>query len=178
MHRHHSGEDEQVWPEIRRRDPSAAALLDQMDADHRRLAGGMEDLEAVAGSFGAGTVPTSEILTELARLQEVLLPHLAREEQEMMPVLAQVLTHGEWHELSHRAFVKGKSLQNLAMEGHWVLDNATPEDRARMLTVLPAVPRFLLLRFLGGPYARKFEALWGGSGSNEEISNEVESDVR
>ncbi|MBF8189070.1 hemerythrin domain-containing protein [Nonomuraea sp. K274] len=43
LHRHHSGEDEQVWPEIRRRDPSAAALLDQMDADHRRLAGPMEE---------------------------------------------------------------------------------------------------------------------------------------
>jgi hypothetical protein len=163
LHRHHSGEDEHVWPEIRRRDPSAAALLDQMDADHRSIAQPMEDIENVAEPFGAGTVPASGMLKTLARLQDVLLPHLAREEQEMMPVVAKVLSYDEWSELGHRAFVRGKPLPHLAMEGHWVLDNANPEDRARIVTVLPAVPRFVLLNFLGGPYAKKRNALWTGT---------------
>ncbi|WP_202874026.1 hemerythrin domain-containing protein [Kribbella speibonae] len=163
LHRHHHGEDEHVWPEIRRRDPAAGALLDQMDADHRSIAQPMRDVEDAGDPFGAGTMPASELLDRLARLQAVLLPHLAREEQEMMPVVAKLLSYDEWHDLGHRAFVRGKPLMHLAMEGHWVLDNATPEDRARIITVLPAAPRFVLLHLLGGPYAKRRESLWSNT---------------
>ena len=35
LHMHHTGEDEGLWPLIRSRNPSAGALLDRMDADHK-----------------------------------------------------------------------------------------------------------------------------------------------
>ena len=37
LHMHHTGEDVGLWPLMRARNPSARALLDQMDADHRRI---------------------------------------------------------------------------------------------------------------------------------------------
>ncbi|MEU8226303.1 hemerythrin domain-containing protein [Kribbella sp. NPDC048915] len=163
LHRHHSGEDAEVWPEMRRRNPAAGALLDRMDADHRQIAEPMDELESVGSRFGAGTADASELLAAVARLKEPLLPHLAREEQEMMPVVAQSMTHREWHALTQRAFVKGKPVKELAMEGHWVLDNAPTRDRDRMVTVLPAVPRWVLLNLMGGPYRRKRETLWAGT---------------
>ncbi|TCO15688.1 hypothetical protein EV652_12161 [Kribbella steppae] len=71
-----------------------------MDADHRSIAEPMQDIENVGGPFGAGTVPASDLLDRLARLHAVLLPHLAREEQEMMPVVAQLLSYDEWRATS------------------------------------------------------------------------------
>lgn len=53
LHRHHTGEDEHVWPEIRRREPSAGPLLDEMDTDHRRIAEPIREIEQVAVSLGA-----------------------------------------------------------------------------------------------------------------------------
>jgi hypothetical protein len=163
LHRHHTGEDEQVWPEVRRRESSAGPLLDEMDADHRRIAEPIKEIEEIGPSFSAGTVSAPEMLAALARLEEALLPHLAREEREMMPVVAQVLSGTEWKRLGHSAFIKGKPFLDLAVEGHWVIDNALQADRKRMVTELPAVPRFILLHFLGGPYARRFKALWDGT---------------
>ena len=37
LHMHHTGEDVGLWPLIRSRNPSAGALLDRMDADHKRI---------------------------------------------------------------------------------------------------------------------------------------------
>lgn len=163
LHRHHTGEDEHVWPEIRRREPAAGPLLDDMDTDHRRIAEPIREIERVAVAFGAGTLSASEVLAGLVRLEDALLPHLAREEQEMMPVVAQVLSRTEWNRLATRAFIKGKAFMDLAIEAHWVLDNATPADRERMETEVPAVPRFILLHLLRGPYAKRFKALWEGT---------------
>jgi hypothetical protein len=163
LHRHHSGEDEHVWPEIRRRNPAAGPLLDQMDADHQRIAGPMQELEQVATSFGRGGATARDVLAVIDRLEEALLPHLAREEQEMMPVVAQTLTDKEWQELGHHAFIRGKSLPHLALDGHWVIDNATDEDRRQMVTKIPAVPRFILLQGFRRGYARRTRALWAGT---------------
>ncbi|MGH3376114.1 MAG: hemerythrin domain-containing protein [Actinoallomurus sp.] len=163
LHRHHTGEDEHVWPEIRRRAPSAGPLLDQMDADHRRIAEPIRETERVGVSFGAGAVAASEVLAALVGLERAVLPHLAREEREMMPIVARVLSRAEWKRLGHRAFIKGKPFLDLAIEGHWVIDNATPADRERMVTEIPALPRLVLLHLLRGRYARRFKALWDGT---------------
>ncbi|TCC24393.1 hypothetical protein E0H50_32650 [Kribbella sindirgiensis] len=72
-----------------------------MDGDHRSIGRPMRDIEDAGEPFGAGTIPASELLDRLTRLQTVLLPHLAREEEEMMPVVAKlrscVCYVGGWH---------------------------------------------------------------------------------
>src|SRR5262245_37563850 len=38
LHAHHTGEDDQLWPAVRKRNHAAAALLDEMESDHRKIA--------------------------------------------------------------------------------------------------------------------------------------------
>jgi hypothetical protein len=45
LHIHHTGEDVGLWPMIRAKNPSVGTLLDQMDADHRRIAPAITALE-------------------------------------------------------------------------------------------------------------------------------------
>ena len=51
LHLHHTGEDVGLWPLVRARNPSAGALLDQMDADHRRIAPAITALEEAARAY-------------------------------------------------------------------------------------------------------------------------------
>jgi hypothetical protein len=56
-----------------------------------------------------------------------------------------------------------KSKQQLAFEGHWLIDNATADDRNTVIHVVPPVPRFLVLNFMGGAYRKRRAALWDGT---------------
>lgn len=44
-----------------------------------------------------------------------------------------------------------------------MLDNLDESGAAVVRSKVPAVPRFIMLRFLGGPYRRRAEACWGGT---------------
>ena len=81
-------------------------------------------------------------------LSRVLLPHLEREEDEMMPVVSAVVTESEWRQLEAKYNLEGKSFTELGFEGHWLIDGATAEDRQRVVGLVPAVPRFILLHGL------------------------------
>ncbi len=38
LHAHHTSEDKGLWPLVRRRNPAAGAMLDSLEAEHRRSA--------------------------------------------------------------------------------------------------------------------------------------------
>ena len=101
------------------------------------------------------------MLEALAQLGEVLLPHLEREEREMMPVVAATLTTAEYQAVEDEYFVKPKGFLELGAEGHWILDGLDAEGRDVILHVVPAVPRFLLLHGFARAYRRKKARLWG-----------------
>ena len=95
-----------------------------------------------------------------------MCPHLEREEREMMPVVSQSITNGEWRAWED-GFTKVKSMKQLADEGHWLLDNLDAGRRDFVVRLVPAVPRFILVNFLGGPYRKKSALLWGGTPAAE-----------
>lgn len=161
LHIHHTGEDVGLWPLIRAKNPAAGALLDQMDADHRRIAPAITALEDAARAYRDDEEARERLLAALVGLTEVLLPHLRREELEMMPVVSATITTTEYHEVEQEHFVKPKSFMELGAEGHWIIDGLGPEDREVILHVVPAVPRFILLRGFARSYRRKRDLLWG-----------------
>ena len=55
------------------------------------------------------------------------------------------------------------AIEPAADEGHWLVDNLDPARRDFVVHLVPAVPRFILLNFLGGPYKKKATLLWGGT---------------
>jgi hypothetical protein len=161
LHIHHTGEDVGLWPLIRARNPAAGALLDQMDDDHRRIAPAITALEDAARAYRDDEETREPLLVALAGLTDVLLPHLRREELEMMPVVSATITTTEYHDVEQEYFVKPKSFMELGAEGHWIIDGLGPVDREVILHVVPAVPRFILLHGFARSYQRKFDLLWG-----------------
>ena len=161
LHRHHAGEDAGLWPLIRERDRSAGALLDRMEAYHARIAPALAAVEEAAQAYGDDPSARERLLTTLSGLDDVLLPHLRREELEMMPVVAATITTAEYRAIEHEYFVAPKRFAELGMEGHWVIDGATPTDRDAILSVVPAVPRFLILHGFARRYRRQAALRWG-----------------
>jgi hypothetical protein len=117
-------------------------------------------VEAAAHRYEVHDDP-EPLVAALDRLCEVLLPHLQREEDELMPVVSRVVTVGEWSAIEQAYNLSGKSKATLGREGHWLMDGASREDQARVLALVPLAPR-LVLRFAFGPsYRRHQRACWG-----------------
>jgi hypothetical protein len=161
LHVHHTGEDVGLWPLIRAKNPAAGPLLDEMDADHRRIAPGIDSLEEAAHAYRRDGSARERVLAALAGLAAVLLPHLQREELEMMPVVGATISTEEYQTVEQEHFVKSKGFVELGLEGHWIIDGLSAEGRDVILHVVPAVPRFVLLHGFGWFYRRKARLRWG-----------------
>ena len=163
LHVHHAGEDNGLWPLVRTKNPAAGELLDEMDADHRRIAPAITAVEAAAQAYLDNESAREQLLAALAGLAEVLLAHLRREELEMMPIVSASITTEEYHQVEQEHFVNPKHFTELGVEGHWMIDGVSAEDRDLVLHMVPAVPRFILLHGFAGIYRRKRDLLWGDS---------------
>lgn len=164
LHTHHHGEDIGLYPMVLRNDPSTRELVEDMDADHQRIDPAITDLEAAARAFRENAAGArAQLLIALAGLDAVLLPHLEREEVVMMPVVSSCVSQQEWDDWNQEINVKPKGVLYLAEEGHWVLDNLDDESRALVVELVPPVPRFVIIKLLGGRYRRKRALLWDGT---------------
>jgi hypothetical protein len=97
---HHQAEDDYVWPLLTRRCPdAAAAMVELMQTQHRRLAVLVGAVNKVLSSWTAG--PSAEAVAALAdsvdRLLPVLNDHLRVEEECVVPLMAHYITAAEWN---------------------------------------------------------------------------------
>ena len=107
----------------------------------------------------------------------VLLPHLQREEDEVMPVVSDALTDAEWRAIEHEHNVQPRGITQLAKEGHWLIDDANADNRATVLALLPTVPRFVLLRGYARSYRRQCEACWQPSAAAHRVQKHGHNEV-
>ncbi|MGH8977449.1 MAG: hemerythrin domain-containing protein [Acidimicrobiia bacterium] len=156
---HHRSEDLGLYPVVRERNPGEAALLDDMARDHEVVAAAIVDLERAAATY-AERDERESLIDALDDLTNVLFPHLQREEDEAMPVVSRVITNAEWSAIEQRHNLDGKSMAQLGREGHWLIDDASASDRARVLGLVPLAPRLLLLYGFGPAYRRHTRACW------------------
>jgi len=163
LHAHHRTEDEGLYPMVRERDPAAGALLDRMNADHEAIAPGIERVEAAAADYGRADADgqRERLLAALDDLEDSLLPHLRREEDDMMPVVSCTITQRELRHWDEEQNIKPKSLAELGGEGHWILDGLGPEERDLVVHLVPPVPRLLLLHGFARAYRRHLASCWG-----------------
>ena len=142
---HHRSEDDGLYPLVRERDPAAADLLDAMNADHEAVGSAIAEVEAAAAARldrADADLHNDRLVTALDDLAELLLPHLEREENEMMPVVSSAITNAEWRALEDEYNLKPKSFFELGREGHWLIDDASPTrsiDRAGARSGGPSV---------------------------------------
>jgi hemerythrin-like domain-containing protein len=163
LHAHHQGEDAGLWPAVRARNPKAVPLLDVMEADHARVAPLVDEADRAAREYASESSDDArvDLLDALTHLGEVLLPHLEREENEMMPLVSVSISDGEWRDIDQRYFVKPKSFAQLGFEGHWLLDGVDAERRQIVVHQVPTIPRFVLVHGFARRYRRRATACWG-----------------
>lgn len=163
LHHHHRGEDKHLWPAVRARNPQAGDLLDVMDADHRRIGPAMDDLEDAAHVWGVDPTGVADVRSALAALTRDLLPHLRREEELMMPVVARTFAQEEYDALTKAVFVKSKSFAQLGRELPFILDGLDPANRSHFLAPIPNPVQHIVIGVFGRGYKRRARVLWGGT---------------
>jgi hemerythrin-like domain-containing protein len=174
LHAHHTSEDIGLWPLVRERNPAAGALLDSLEAEHRAISPAAQTLND-AGRRYADTIDDDsriKLVSALDALTAVLLPHLDREVDDAMPVVSRSISHAEWEAVEQRYNIKPKSLSQLGMEGHWLLDGIDAEGRAVVVQTVPPIARFVLLHGFARPYKRRARARWEPDvGSTPEVTD-------
>ena len=89
VHAHHGLEDAMLFPAVRGAAPSMSEVVDRLEADHRRVSGLLDEVEATAGQLDShhDTDARAHLVDTLEELSEHLLEHLAFEEDALAPVL-------------------------------------------------------------------------------------------
>ncbi len=176
---HHASEDHGLYPLIRVRQPTAAPLLDAMADDHAAIATRIDDLEQAARAYEETdeTDQRDGLSRAVEQLEEVLLPHLRREEDDVMPIVATTITDVEWREIEHEHNLKHKSLAQLGLEGHWLIDDASPADREKVLGLVPTIPRFVLVHGFAHSYRRRKAACWQPSHPTRRVQKQGRSEI-
>jgi hypothetical protein len=172
LHAHHTSEDQGLWPLVRRRNPAAATLLDSMEADHARIAPAADAADVAARAYVATSSdgPRVELVRALDALLALLVPHLDREVAEAMPVVADSLTAREWDAVEREHNIKPKSVRQLAVEGHWLIEGADPESYAVVVHKVPLLLRLVLLHGFGRSYRREARRRWTPDDTPAELA--------
>jgi hypothetical protein len=137
LHHHHTVEDEQLWPLVRRswrRSPDALQVLDVMEDEHVLVD---PALAAVGEDVRQGVTPAAS----LDRLDAVVREHLAHEEREAMPLIACAVTPGDWDAFGARQ-ARSLGLKGAAEFFPWLLLGQDDIRTERVLGVLPAPLRW------------------------------------
>lgn len=154
-------EDGWLWPRVERAVAgrrAERAVLEEMRADHARLAGLIVRVdEAMGGAAGQGAAGAGGDLSAAVReLREALERHLLQEEMSALPLAESVLAGAEWRALAAEA--RGRCEAGTPLFVPWVVDGIGPVERSRFLTALPK-PLRELNRVMWEPRYRK-RRLW------------------
>jgi hypothetical protein len=137
LHHHHTVEDEQLWPLVRRswrRSPDALQVLDAMEDEHELVD---PALAAVGEDVRQEVAPADS----LDRLNSVVRDHLAHEESEAMPLIVSAVTPGDWDAFSAQQ-ARSLGLKGAAQFFPWLLLGQDDIRTERVLGVLPAPLRW------------------------------------
>lgn len=96
VHGHHGFEDQAWFPGLRAANPDLAPVVDRLQAEHVQVSDLLDEVEAAATALEDGTLEARERLRDaLTALADLLLAHLAYEEEAVGPTLLE-LTVPPW----------------------------------------------------------------------------------
>ena len=147
LHHHHTVEDEQLWPLVRRswrRSPDALDVLDAMEDEHELVD---PALAAVGDAVRDGRSPAEA----LDHLHGVVRDHLAHEEAEAMPLIVAAVTPRDWDAFGAKQ-ARSLGLRGAAEFFPWLLLGQDDIRTEKVLGVLPAPLRWA--------YRRRWNPQW------------------
>ena len=161
---HHEGEHEIAWPALQSVGVSPE-LLEAMDAEHDTMATALGETRAAMAALlrdpGAEQAAAAKQCFE--RLRSVTVAHLDHEEAELEPVYQAKKDTPEIKAMG-RAF--GKT--GMARGGRffaWVLDGASPEERAGVTASVPGPVLSIIGGIFGRGYRREIAPIWTSGSS-------------
>jgi iron-sulfur cluster repair protein YtfE (RIC family) len=134
---HHSAEDDDLWPVLRRQlsDPADLAAVEAMTREHQQIPPALAGVDAALRSGG-------ELAAAVEHLSAVLLDHLAHEERDVLPLLEQHLTRTQWRAFLHQERARRPPRERPEFLA-WILDDASQQDAAAVLTEMPPPARLI-----------------------------------
>jgi hypothetical protein len=156
---HHHGEHDIAWPALESVGVPRATL-DQMDAEHERLAAALGTADTAFATLTRTPTEAAakDAAAAIADLQAVVDEHLAHEEAELEPVYQANRKGPEMKEMG-RKFSKrgGKASGNFFA---WVMNGASAEEKAALRVDVPAPVIAILPRLLGRQYTKTVAPVW------------------
>lgn len=158
---HHHSEDDKLWPRVRAGSPDLSDLLEAMERDHEGI---VERAQALAMAVAPYRESDAEhtrrgLLAALDGLLDVLLPHLDREEFELMPLVSERLTMAEWRAFEREARPRVPKTR-LAEYLNWFFDGLDADRRRRVTRGLPAPLVWGAVVMFGPGYRRRASLRW------------------
>ena len=149
---HHWQEDERIFPGLRERDATLAAMLDDMDAEHHRIDG---SIAAAADR----SVPFYRRGAALRDLHSALMDHLQHEEADAVPAIRRLIPVSIW-DAGHEEFLQALGAdRELTMV--WMLSHLPEPARAGLLAELPPEDRARFVSILLPEHRRRVALLYG-----------------
>ena len=148
LHAHHEAEDNGLFPNIAKDHAPVRTTIEKLGADHRRIDPLLERSERAFAELPR----TTEALAIVRELSDLLTPHLATEEAELIPFLRPVKTFPT---------PENDEVANFYAQGFsWAMHGIAPE----VLTALePMLPDALKIRLAPARAAfdARCERVWG-----------------
>jgi hemerythrin-like domain-containing protein len=149
---HHFGEDEFIFPALRRHAAGKSvdvAHLEHWGAEHREVHASAQSLGRTATRLGGSA---REGLVELRRisidLKELLVPHLASEEEALTSEHLRTMIPEQELENAQRGIGKSTGPRGLAM-GAFLAHSLAPREQHALFGEQPWIVRKLLFGFVG-----------------------------
>ncbi|MDQ1436650.1 MAG: hypothetical protein QOK43_279 [Acidimicrobiaceae bacterium] len=148
---HHRVEDEEIYVQVAAAlGDEATSVLAEMEGEHAALVGALDQVEVSMRTLavradGAVAADAAQALAAqaaqaLAGLQSLLVPHLAHEEAECVPLIRRAADD----EYMTAFFARRQAEAVPARYLPWVLDGADPATTERIVSVLPPPAQRLL----------------------------------
>jgi hemerythrin-like domain-containing protein len=159
IHDHHTAEEAVIYPALLERDPSFADADGELEGQHRvladRLTVARESLHGLPAAAGGSRWERErdEAVRSARALHAIIETHLDHEEDVAFSRYRREFTAAEFDALGRAAW-KVVGPRSVVFAGPWVLDHATPAERAEMLAAQPALLRVLYRLALRPRYER------------------------
>jgi hemerythrin-like domain-containing protein len=149
LHVHHAGEDELLFPLLRRRTALDPELMDRMDAQHAQVDATVTAVgaELPAWKASADAAAGERMAARIEATMPTLIDHLAEEEQKILPIVSVTVTQSEWDAFGRHGMRAIPLTRRLVIIGH-IAEETDDAERRTFMQVVPA-PARLAYKLIG-----------------------------